>query len=398
MNITRSLRYRAFVLIAAAITTVISSTQLKADTDNCGGQLITLPFTDVPADHPFFCAIAEAFISGLANGTSATTYSPSANVSREQMAAFVTRTLDQSVKRGNKRAALRQFWTTQGEKNLALSTVGPNPVEVASDGTDLWVTCGDSVCRVRGSDGRPLEVRTGMSSAYGVLVAMGKVFFTEPTFPAKLGQIDLSPGGEVATITNDLGVGPYSMAYDGQRIWTANLGFPGSVSIATLSPAVSVSTVTTGFTQPSGILYSGTNIWVTDLDNTLKKLGSGGNILSSIPVGTGPVSPVFDGTNIWVPNQGSNSVSVVRATGPLAGTVLATLTGNGLSTPSHAAFDGERILITNEVGNSVSLWNATDLAPIGTFSTGSGTQPRGACSDGVNFWITFFNSNKIARF
>jgi len=62
-----------------------------------------LPFTDVMGS-PFFCQIAEAFFSGLTNGTSATTFSPSQNVTREQMAAFTTRTMDQSLKRGSRRA------------------------------------------------------------------------------------------------------------------------------------------------------------------------------------------------------------------------------------------------------------------------------------------------------
>jgi hypothetical protein len=29
---------------------------------------------------------------------------------------------------------------------------------------------------------------------------------------------------------------------------------------------------------------------------------------------------------------------------------------------------------------------------------GAGTDPYGACSDGVNFWITFGNVNKLVRF
>jgi len=78
------------------------STRLEADTGTCGGATITLPFTDVAASNIFFCSIAEAFFSGLTNGTSATTYSPDDPVSRQQMAAFTTRTLDQSLKRGQR--------------------------------------------------------------------------------------------------------------------------------------------------------------------------------------------------------------------------------------------------------------------------------------------------------
>jgi len=86
---------------------------------------------------PFFCQIAEAFFSGLTNGTSATTFSPSQNVTREQMAAFTTRTMDQSLKRGSRRAALKQFWTPTSEVGLGLTTVGTTPLLVESDLTPL---------------------------------------------------------------------------------------------------------------------------------------------------------------------------------------------------------------------------------------------------------------------
>jgi hypothetical protein len=78
--------------------------------------------------------------------------------------------------------------------------------------------------------------------------------------------------------------------------------------------------------------------------------------------------------------------------------VLATLTDNGLAGPTTAAFDGERILVTNLFGHSVSLWKATDLTPLGNFPTGAGTGPLGACSDGLNFWLTLAGTDKLARF
>jgi DNA-binding beta-propeller fold protein YncE len=160
-----------------------------------------------------------------------------------------------------------------------------------------------------------------------------------------------------------------------------------------------VNTVTSGFINPTGIVYDGTHIWVTDGgDNKIKQLDSAGNILMSVTVGTAPSFPAFDGTNIWVPNFSSGNVSVVRATGEQAGTLIATLTVSGLMFPFHAAFDGERILVTNSHAQSVSLWRASDLTPIGTFSTGANTEPTGACSDGLNFWITLPPQNKLARF
>jgi DNA-binding beta-propeller fold protein YncE len=390
---------RAMALVALMTIIVIASTQTRADTGTCGGQMISLPFTDVPASNVFFCSIAEAYFSALTNGTTATTYSPSANVPREQMAAFITRTLDQSLKRGSKKAALDQFWTTQGENNLGLTTLEISPSGVKPDGADLWVANqgSNTVSRVRASDARLLETWTGATTCFGVLVAMGKVFVTGDTSPGKLYQIDpTQTAGAVTTLSSSLGAFPLGIAFDGQRIWTANSGTPGSVSIITVNPTT-VTTVTTGFSHPRAILYDGANIWVTDTgDFKLKKLNSSGAILQSVDVGGFPDFPAFDGTNIWVPNNLSNTVSVVRAS---TGVVLATLSGNGLNQPFEAAFDGERILVTNVIGGSVSLWKATDLTPIGTFSTGAGTNPLGVASDGLNFWITIDgNPGKLARF
>jgi hypothetical protein len=204
----------------------------------------------------------------------------------------------------------------------------------------------------------------------------------------------MSPGA-VTTLSSSLGVEPEVIATDGTFVWTANVGFPGSVS--KVDPDTGTPTnFTTGFGECAGILFDGANLWVTDAgDNKLKKLDSNGNVLQSIDVGTAPQRPVFDGANIWVPNVFSDSVTVVRARD---GMVLATLTGNGLSSPRQAAFDGQRILATNNSGSSVSLWNATSLTPIGNVFIGNAsTHPYGACSDGINFWITLQVEGELAR-
>ena len=59
--------------------------------------------------------------------------------------------------------------------------------------------------------------------------------------------------------------------------------------------------------------------------------------------------------------------------------------------------DAKLVLITNLTG-SVSLWKAADLTPLGSFPTGAATVPYGACSDGVNVWVTLASTNQLARF
>jgi hypothetical protein len=403
MKIKPSVTLRIVVLITLMMTLSVLSSRMKADTGTCGGVTVTLPFNDVMAS-PFFCQIAGAYFSGLTAGTSATTYSPATAVTREQMAAFITRTMDQSLKRGSKRAVTKKWWTPQTTNSLTLTNVGDNPQLVEFDGTDLWVAhyLSGNVMRIRPSDGKVLDTWTGATGATGIVCAMGRIFVTGQTNPGSLYMIDPSqPAGAVTTLTSALGDYSASIAFDGSRIWTANTS--GSVSIVSLNPTA-VTTVSTGFVQAWGILYDGSNIWVTDAGpDTLLKLDKSGNIVQTILVGASPAAPVFDGTNIWVPNFDSNSVTVVRVKdaggNPLASAfVLATLTGNGLGQPLVAAFDGERILVTNVAGNSVSLWKAADLTSLGTFATGAGTVPVGACSDGLNFWITLNNTDKLARF
>jgi hypothetical protein len=275
MKFNRSIVVRAVVLISLMASLTVLSSKLKADTGDCGGVTITLPFTDVTGN-AFFCQIAAAYFSGLTNGTTATTYSPADNVTREQMAAFTTRTLDQTLKRGSQRAVTKKWWTPQDESSLTLTNVGTSTYLAEFDGTDLWVANNgpSSVMRIRPSDGKVLDTWTGASNPTSLLAAMGRIFIPGVLVPGRLYMIDpTQPAGAVTTLTENLG------------------------------------------DYPQGI-----------------------------------------------------------------------------------AFDGERILVTNPTGGRVSLWKAADLTPLGFVSTGADTGPYGACSDGLNFWITLGSTHKLARF
>ena len=383
---------RRFLAIGLALAAAVFGGAASALLGTCG------PFSDVAADS--FCPfVLEVFYSGITTGTTATTYDPTSNVSRLQMAAFLSRSVDGVLKRGSRRGAMNQFWTTKTAANLGLTTVGSNPKLPVSDGMDLWTpnTFGNSVSRVRANDGWLLETWTGATAASASLSAMSRIWVTGQVNPALLYRIDGSKlAGAVTTVATLGGTNPTGIAYDGEKIWTANQS--GSVSLVTPGASIpfAVTTVSAGFSAPTGILYDGANIWVTDnTPGTLLKLNSTGGILLTVTVGSGPQQPIYDGTNVWVPNSGGNSVSVVRAS---SGVVLLTLTGNGLNFPLAAAFDGQRILVTNQSGDSVSLWKAADLSVIGNFPTGTNTAPYAACSDGINFWITLGATNQLARF
>src|SRR5262249_53747112 len=80
------------------------------------------PFTDTAND--VFCGfILEVYYLAITAGTTATTYDPAGNVTRTQMAAFLSRTVDRTLQRGGKRAALKQFWTPQNDTVLGITTI-----------------------------------------------------------------------------------------------------------------------------------------------------------------------------------------------------------------------------------------------------------------------------------
>lgn len=394
-KIERSSCCRFAGLLALAAGLILASTVVRADTGTCGGQSLTLPFTDVAGSNIFFCSIAQAFFTGLTNGTTATTYSPGANVTREQMAVFITRTQDSALKRGSRRAAVGEWAIPMNAGVLNSTIVGDNPSQPCFDGEDIWVPnyAGNSVNRVHASDGRALGTWTGAMGATCTIAAAGFIYVTGYGLPGKIYRINPSSSpGTVTEVASNVGDNSIAITFDGLNLWTANFGnSAGEGSITRYNIVTDVESTFNIFneaSQLSGIVFDGTSLWVSD---------SGGGklyrvnpatvaIIETIDMGnlTGRSKPVFDGSNVWVP--GTGSLSVVSTSTPAR--VVATLTGNGLDgTNTVAAFDGERVMVISNQ-RSVSLWKATSLTPLGTLALGSSNFSNGVCSDGLHFWIT----------
>jgi hypothetical protein len=371
----------------------------------CGGVDYPFPYTDVSSVGAAFCpGIMEAYVTGVSKGTTPTTFSPNNTVTRVQMTTFLQRSLDQGLARASRRASLNQWWTSQSVSAMQLVGLGGIPRYCAADGQAIWTSIGTSVIQVQANTGGVVGTWTGATAgAEGVLVAAGRVFVTGANSPGDLYVIDPTQApGVVSTAESNLGNQPLGIGFDGTHIWTANRG--GSVSIitpqaATPYPPGNVTTVTTGFAVPYGIVFDGANIWVTDPgQNALLKLDPAGVILKSVAVGSLPQTPAFDGTNIWVPNASDHSITVVQAS---TGNVVATITAdasNQLNAPNTASFDGERVLVTNVGTSTVTVFKAADLSFIANVSMGAGTNIIGACSDGINFWVTIPNTGNLLRF
>jgi hypothetical protein len=147
--------------------------------------------------------------------------------------------------------------------------------------------------RLLNNEGIKLQRRISRKEWIEAKNEYAKLFDPDPAFNPKKGFID--PGKNTVRKWIPLEAGSYRIQFDYS---TENGGSGGSVSMVTLNP-ISVTTVSTGFTNPVGILYDGGNIWVTDyFANSLRKLNSNGSIAQTITVGNTPRFPVFDGINI----------------------------------------------------------------------------------------------------
>jgi hypothetical protein len=384
----RRIIYKTITLIITVVILITLSTQMRASSDTCAGVNVNLPFEDITGNS-FFCQIAAAYFAGLTNGTSATTYSPSAPVAREQMAAFVTRTLDQSLKRSNRRGALDQWWTAKNENSIMQRRFfdGSSCRDVRSDGKDLWATAGGRILRIDAASGRSQgSYLTNEDVLNPVLMARGYVYVAGGTTVNSHNLYELNPSqpagtpGDTRLVTNNLGNLPRMLAFDGRYIWCTN----ESASISIIDPANNFSVTTKPLgVSPHGILFDGKNIWITDRGTgDLLRMNASGFIIQTLPLGGKPGLPIFDGTNIWVPNT-EGKVHVVRAS---SGILQATLQTAELQEPYAAAFDGEQVAVTDLKG-SVHVWKATDFTYQGSLKMDEFTAPIGICSDGTRFWV-----------
>jgi hypothetical protein len=386
---------KRMLLIPLAFLAALAGAASGFVQDQCG------PFTDVsPAICPY---VFEMYVLGITAGTSPTTYSPDAAVTRGQAAVFVSKGVNQAIARSSRRAALGQSWSGSyfnwteglGTTTLPESNLGP----VVCDGSDVWVGGLTGVYRVRASDGKLLDTWTG--TAGSLFAAMGRIFLTgSSSVPGAGALFMIDPSGPAGTAMEvaSLPAGPRSLAFDGRNLWTASQE-SGSVSI--ISPGFTtpwpVTTVTAGLQYPTDVVFDGQSIWVTDLGAcALLRLDISGAVTQTVPVGSPQCTvgrPVFDGSNLLVP--AGDALKVVHGNdGTLAATIPIS-TGAAL-----VAFDGERILVESDAGGQnaprgLTLLRAADFATLRTehFDGIGGPSVNGMAADGVNFWLTFDRGN-----
>jgi uncharacterized protein (TIGR03437 family) len=150
-------------------------------------------------------------------------------------------------------------------------------------------------------------------------------------------------------------------------------------------------------THPVALAFDGTNIWVANngSGSVTKLRASDGTILGTFSAGVSPNALVFDGSHIWVANSGTGFVTELRASdGAILGTFLAVVTS-----AAALAFDGSSVWVTDAgpglVTSFVTKLRASNGTLLGTFPVG--VKPFGEVFDGVSIWVANTWSNTVTK-
>jgi uncharacterized protein (TIGR03437 family) len=160
---------------------------------------------------------------------------------------------------------------------------------------------------------------------------------------------------------------------------------------ASTSPVISSVTYPVGIV-PLGIAFDGTNVWVTnDGSATVTKLrASTGATVGTYSVGINPDGIAFDGVNIWVANRTDGTVTkLLASTGATVGIYPVGIT------PYSVVFEGADIWVTTQLDNSVAKLLASTGAVVGTYP--AGPAPYGIAFDGANVWVANIGSGTVTK-
>jgi hypothetical protein len=169
-----------------------------------------------------------------------------------------------------------------------------------------------------------------------------------------------SPQSPTATSIS-VGTNPKGIEFDGSNIWVAVAG-ENVVKMINGADNSDISTVAVG-SQPSSLLFDGTSIWVlSETDETITKIDVASKSVSgTYSVGSGPKDIGFDGSTIWISNAGDSSITLLRSSD---GALIDTISLQG--TPYWLQFDGQWMWVATKANPGLAISDGGNLAVSGT--------------------------------
>jgi YVTN family beta-propeller protein len=202
--------------------------------------------------------------------------------------------------------------------------------------------------------------------------------------------------------TLNVGGEPADVLHDAVNNRTFVSLFTGN-EVLVLGHGCSIESVLSTSTNPGGMAFDGTNLWVALYgSNAVEKLNVSTGNGTLYPVGTQPRGVAFDGTYIWVTNSGSNTVTKLLASN---GFVEGTLTVG--SYPYGVAINDTNAQLTIWVANRNSS-NISVIHPLTNVVTtiATGSEPQFFASSatyygtlyGGNMFVSCYTSQRVEEF
>lgn len=197
------------------------------------------------------------------------------------------------------------------------------------DGASLWASAGNQVFGIDPLTSQPNQQVFDVGwLANGEMIFDGQCFWMQ----GEAGLTMFNPtGGECPFSTLAYTLPGDALAFDGQRLWTANKsgGFLASLNIK--SGALGDPIETGG--KPSALAFDGQRLWIAleDSDVIVSMDPESDEISAPIRVGERPIALLYDGTRLWVLCAGSRTVHMIspaQALAPPAALPPVTLTPN----------------------------------------------------------------------
>jgi hypothetical protein len=291
--------------------------------------------------------------------------------------------------------------------NMGTYSVGQLPIDLASDGTHIWVifNMSNQVIVLNAGDGAPGGSGTIESTVSALAFDGTNIWaaFTDGNGNGYVAILQVVGNSIVAGQSYPLGItSPATLTYDyvNKCLWATG---QGSDSYQVCKLQVSDGTVLGKFDvgdEPDSILFDGARIWVLNFaDGDLTVL----NASDGSPVGTPPLAnnPVtlennpqaltFDGTYLWI-GLGDNTVTVLR---PDTGAQVCPPVDVG-GTPYALAFDGTNIWVAQSSGVTI-LRMIKGAAEVVIPSFPVGNYPIGLAFDGNHMWAINYRDGTVRK-
>jgi hypothetical protein len=303
-----------------------------------------------------------------------------------------------------KAAVLKNYSINTDTKFDVASTYSTPSVEaVAFDGVNLWATVNAASKLLKIDRYGTVLSATSVGNAPITLASDGKYMWVTNFSDGTVTPVALSNGAASSAIALPSGSQPEGIAFDGTNIWVANCDSTtlyGSVvkidvqtkSIATTYPIGTSS----AYACLDGIVYGAGYLWATDFvwGRVWRIDPSNGSKLNIANL-THANGIAFDGTNIWVADETSSSagqVVKILAASPYTQTPFTLGTGT-----RGVTYDGESVWVA---------WGGTASPHISRIRVSDGaktdfTSPvaiRGVAFDGTHVWGAGSGTPYVVKF